>query len=91
MAGHTEEECGGRRLNQSSIGVVNAVVTSAITTMMANSDREMNAGVQRDVQDHQFHQAARVHERAHRKRVACAHAGRPSRERGATQPARDRD
>ena len=47
------------------------VVTSAITTSIVKSVGEMSAEVEADVEDDQLGQAARVHQRADRRRVAA--------------------
>ena len=58
-----------------SSGPVITVVTIAITSSMVNSCRADQAGIEADLHHDQFHQAARVHQRAGREAVAPAVAG----------------
>ena len=57
--------------------MVAKVVTSAMSTSIANSVGRDDAQIEADVEHDQLHQPARVHQDAQRRRVAPAEAGEP--------------
>jgi hypothetical protein len=72
-------------------GAVAAVVTRAITTIIANGVRADDSEVEADVQDDQFHEPSGIHQCAERGPVAPTQPGQPGSDELDSAPKRLRD